>query len=355
MNPLSNNTVNLPGRLNLDAAVIVSRANKLYLSGYEYDEGYLCIDDSGMHLFVDPRFSIYAREHVPDAEVIESNRPMLAVSSFLKKKKRIGFDGSALLHRDFLAITSHLSGKQYVFLEQYLLGIRAVKAAGEVDCIKKASSVSGAAIRRLLPRLSPGLTEKQVAGMLNLEIINAGADDISFETVVAFDERAAYAHALPSNRVTLRNKRLLLCDFGALYSGYHSDETHTFFINTRDSRAKKLFAAVQGAHDRAVDAARAGMKASELDKVARDFLDRQGYGAYFGHALGHGVGLDVHESPSISPRSKDVLKTGMVFTIEPGIYIPDWGGIRIESMVYLSGNGKEVLTGRHRPVINLEV
>ncbi len=354
MNTPLQDVLNLLSRLNLDTAVIVSKANKLYLSGYEYDEGYLCIDDSGMRLFVDPRFSIYAREHVPQALVMESYRPIRALNGYLKTRKHIGFDGSALLYRDFLAITAHLSGKKYGFLDQHLLRMRAVKTPGEIDCIKKASAVSGTAIRRLLPRLSPVLTEKQVAGMLDLELINSGADDLSFATVIAFDERAAYAHALPSNAVTLRNKHLILCDFGALYRGYHSDETHTFFLQSPDSRARKLYAAVQGAHDKAIDAAKAGMKASELDRVARDFLDKQGYGTYFGHALGHGVGLDVHESPFISARSKDVLKCGMVFTIEPGIYIPDWGGIRIESMVYLAKNGKEVLTGRHRPVIKVE-
>jgi Xaa-Pro aminopeptidase len=355
MNQPLKNVRSLIDRLGLDAAVIVSRANKFYLTGYEYDEGYLFISSEGIQLFVDPRFSIYARNRVPDAAVIESKQPMIELNRHLKKLRHIGFDGSALLHKDFMVITSALSRQKFLFIEQHLLKMRAVKTADEVNFIKKASSASGAAIKRLIRGLSSGLTEKQVAAMLNLELINAGADDISFETVIAFDERAAYAHAIPSNSVELAGKRLMLCDFGAQYRGYHSDETHTFFINKPDSDAKKLYLAVRAAHDRAIDAAKPGMKASELDRVARGFLDLQGYGKYFGHALGHGVGLDVHESPSISYRSKDILKRGMVFTIEPGVYIQGWGGIRIESMVYLSNNGKEVLTKRHNPVINPEV
>ena len=342
-------------RLNLDTAVIVSRSNKFYLTGYEYEEGYLLINASGIRLFVDPRFSIYARKQVSDAEVIESRQPMKELNKQLRKSKHIGFDGSALLQKDFIALTSGLKGKKYVFIDQHLLKMRAVKSAGEVGHIKKASSISGAAIKRLIFRLSSGWTEKQVAAMLNLEMINCGADDISFDTVVAFDEHAAYAHALPSNTVTLRGKRMILCDFGALYRGYHSDETHTFFAGTPGREEKKVYDAVLGAHNRAIDAVQPGMKASELDRVARGFLDKHGYGKYFGHALGHGVGLDVHESPSISYRSNDVLKCGMIFTIEPGVYIPDWGGVRIESMVYLSDKGKEVLTERHNPVLNLEV
>ncbi len=342
-------------KLNLDAAVIVSRANKFYLTGYEYDEGYLLINDSRIILFVDPRFSIYARNLIKDAEVIESRQPIVELNNRLKKMRQIGFDGSTLLHKDFMLITSKLNRQKFIFIEPLLLKMRSVKGSEEIDSIKKASYMSGAAINLLIKELSSDMTEKQVAAVLNLKIINSGADDISFETVIAFDERAAYAHALPSNTVSLRNKRLMLCDFGALYKGYHSDETHTFFINAIANDAKNIYNAVRGAHDKAIDSVKIGMKASELDRVARSFLDKQGYGKYFGHALGHGVGLDVHESPSVSYRSKDILKSGMIFTIEPGVYIPNWGGIRIESMVYLSNNGKEVLTRRHNPVINLEV
>jgi Xaa-Pro aminopeptidase len=355
MNQPLKTLLKLLDRLSLDAAVIVSRANKFYLTGYEYDEGYLLIKNSGTILFVDPRFSIYARNLIKDAEVIESRQPIVELNNQLKKLRHIGFDGSTLLHRDFMLITSKLNRQKFLFIEPHLLKMRAVKSAEEIDCIKKASSISGAAINLLINRLSSGMTEKQVAAVLNLELINSGADDISFDTVIAFDERAAYAHAIPSNTVSLRNKRLMLCDFGALYRGYHSDETHTFFINELTNDAKKIYNAVLGAHDRAIDSVKIGMKASELDRVARVFLDKQGYGKYFGHALGHGVGLDVHESPSISYRSKDTLKSGMIFTIEPGVYIPNWGGVRIESMVYLSNNGKEVLTRRHNSLINLEV
>ena len=342
-------------RLNLDAAVIVSRSNKFYLTGYEYEEGYLLINASGIQLFVDSRFSIYARQQVSDAEVIESRQPAKDLNKHLRKSRHIGFDGSALLQKDFMVLTSGFSGKKFTFIDQHLLKMRSVKSTGEIDYIRKASSISGTALQRLIGRLSSGWTEKQTAATLDLELINSGADDISFDTVIAFDERAAYAHALPSNTVTLRDKRLILCDFGALYRGYHSDETHTFFTGNPGRDEKKVYDAVLGAHNRAIDAVKPGMKASDLDRVARGFLERQGYGKYFGHALGHGVGLDVHESPSISYRSKDVLKCGMIFTIEPGVYIPDWGGVRIESMVYLSDNGKEVLTGRQNPVLNLEV
>ncbi len=355
MNQPLKTLLKLLDRLSLDAAVIVSRANKFYLTGYEYDEGYLLIKNSGIILFVDPRFSIYARNLIKDAEVIESRQPIVELNNQLKKLSHIGFDGSTLLHRDFMLITSKLNRQKFLFIESHLLKMRAVKSAEEIDYIKKASSISGAAINLLIKRLSSGMTEKQVAAVLNLDLINSGADDISFDTVIAFDKRAAYAHAIPSNTVSLKNKRLMLCDFGALYRGYHSDETHTFFINELTSDAKKIYNAVLGAHDRAIDSVKIGMKASELDRVARVFLDKQGYGKYFGHALGHGVGLDVHESPSLSYRSKDTLKSGMIFTIEPGVYIPNWGGVRIESMVYLSNNGKEVLTHRHNSLINLEV
>ncbi|MGC8580176.1 MAG: M24 family metallopeptidase [bacterium] len=344
----------LMNKLHLDAAVVVSKPNKLYLTGYEYEEGYLLIDHSCVKLFVDPRFSIYAKTHLSGVDVVESKQPLKDLRNNLKRYKRIGLDGSGLLHKDFLDITSKLAGQTFIFIQQHILKFRAIKRDDEVDYIKKASSIANSAIRRLLNKLTSGLTERQVAEILNLELANAGSDGPSFETVIAFDEHAAFAHAIPSSTTVLKDKKLLLCDFGAIYKGYHSDETHTFFINKMDNKSRRLYSAVLGAHDRAISAVRAGLKASELDRVAREFLDKQGYGKYFGHALGHGVGLEVHELPSISYRSKDVLEPGMIFTIEPGVYIPGWGGIRIESMIYISSRGKEHLTPRHKPVIKLE-
>ncbi len=347
--------VRLLSELNLDAAVIASKANKFYFAGYEYEEGYLVLSDSGMRLFVDPRFGIYARQNIKDIEIIEAKRPAAELNSFIRRFRSIGIDGTGISYRDFMLIASGIGRQRFHLLDDHLLKLRAVKERYEIDCIRKAAESSAGALSALLRGLTADMTEKQVAARLDLEMVRAGADGVSFDTVVALDERAAYAHAIPSNDVSLRDKRLMLCDFGALYRGYHSDETHTFFMKRWDTDAEKVYRAVLEAHDRAIDAARPGVHASTLDKVARDSLDKKGYGRYFGHALGHGVGLDVHESPSINYSSKDVLKSGMVFTIEPGVYIPDWGGVRIESMVYLSVSDKEVLTKRNVPIINLEV
>ncbi|MCL5277245.1 MAG: M24 family metallopeptidase [Deltaproteobacteria bacterium] len=287
-------------------------------------------------------------------DIVEARRPAAELNGFIKRFKSIGIDGSGLSYRDFMLISSNIVRQRFHLMDEHLLRLRAVKDRHEMDCIKRASESSGKALTALLGRITSDMTEKQVAAQLDLELVNAGADGISFDTVVAFDERAAYAHAIPSNDRKLGGKKLMLCDFGSLYRGYHSDETHTFFIKGWDSDAKRVYGAVLEAHDRAIDAARVGVRASALDRVARDFLDRKGYGRYFGHALGHGVGLDVHESPSIQYSSKDVLKSGMVFTIEPGVYIPGWGGVRIESMVCLLGKGKEVLTRRSGPIVSLE-
>lgn len=355
MNKPVSNLLKLLDRLHIDAAIIVSKPNKFYLTGYEYEEGYILIDRSGIRLVVDPRFTIYAKNLLSDGDVIESRQPAKELRRLLKRYRHIGVDGSSLLHRDFVHITSGLDQLKFCFIEQHLSKMRAIKNAHEVDYIKKAASIAEAGLKQLLSQLASTLTEKQIAGMLNSALISAGADDTSFDPVIAFDERAAYAHAIPSNTVTLSNKRLMLCDFGAVYKGYHSDETHTFFIKSIDKQSKKIYNIVLGAHNMAIDAVKAGIKASSLDKIAREFLDKHGYARYFGHALGHGVGLEVHESPSISYRSKEILEPGMIFTIEPGVYIPQWGGIRIESMIYLSDRGKEVITTRYDPVINLEV
>lgn len=345
----------LMSKLHLDAAVVVSKPNKFYLTRYEYEEGYLLIDQSHIKLFVDPRFTIYARKQLKNVDVIESRQPSSDLSNALKRYKRIGLDGSDLLYKDYMNIVAGSTKTSFVFIEHNLLKFRSIKSKDEIDYIKKAAKIANSAISKLKHKLFLNLSERQIAQMLNLELVNGGSEGPSFETVVAFDERAAFAHAIPSNTAVLKDKKLVLCDFGAVYNSYHSDETHTFFLGKMDNKSKRLYNAVLRAHDLAISAAKTGMRASQLDRIARDFLDKQGYGQYFGHALGHGIGLEVHELPSISHKSKEVLEPGMVFTIEPGVYIPDWGGIRIESMIYLSDVGKEVLTTHYNPVIKLEV
>ncbi|MCL4478842.1 MAG: Xaa-Pro peptidase family protein [Deltaproteobacteria bacterium] len=357
MNYRQKKLISLINRSQLNTAVLTSRANKHYFTGYEYEEGYIVINENEIKLFVDPRFTIYAKQEIGGLDVVESKEPFIELIGYLKSFKRIGFDGSGIRYNTFMKLTSELNKNPISFIEDSLLKMRSIKDAEEIDFIRQGADASGIAINKLIGSINTGMTEKEIAFMLNLELIKAGADDISFDTIVAFDEKTAYAHALPSNAIIIGGKHTMLCDFGAVVKGYHTDETHTFFIGDAGSDLKKVYNIVLDAHDRAIDAIKTGIRASSLDHRVRELFDKHGYGKYFGHALGHGVGLDIHESPSISNKSKDVLKNGMVFTIEPGIYIPGWGGIRIESIILLTDRGKEILTIRDRlnPVIKLEV
>jgi Xaa-Pro aminopeptidase/Xaa-Pro dipeptidase len=191
--------------------------------------------------------------------------------------------------------------------------------------------------------IKPGLREKDVALEMEYRMGLSGADGASFKTIVASGINSALPHAAPGANKLAKGDAVVI-DFGAIYDGYHSDETCTFFIGTPSDRQKKAYALVKEAHDRALAAAKAGMPCSEIDRIARDCIREGGMGLYFSHGTGHGLGLDVHESPRIAAPSEDVLKAGMVVTIEPGVYIPGLWGIRIEDTVLVGGDGCEALT-----------
>lgn len=221
---------------------------------------------------------------------------------------------------------------------------RAVKDSFEIGRIQRAIEVADSGFVAARKVLASGAgTEKQVAGKIEAAVKAKGVDALSFETIVLTGARGALPHGKPSDERVKRGA-LTVVDMGVRVDGYCSDETRTYCVGSHTRMQKKIYQVVKDAHDRAIERVKPGVKASVVDRAARGHIKRAGYGKYFGHGTGHGVGLDIHEGPVISPMSKDVLAEGMVFTIEPGIYIPGWGGVRIEDMVLVTSDGCEVLT-----------
>jgi Xaa-Pro aminopeptidase len=196
---------------------------------------------------------------------------------------------------------------------------------------------------QLVEDIRPGITERALALELEILMRRAGADGMAFDFIVASGDRGALPHGVASNRV-LQKGELVTVDFGVCCSGYHSDETVTLAIGCADDRQREVFAVVKEAHDLALQEVRPGIACSELDAIARQSIERHGLGEFFRHGLGHGVGLEIHEKPTISGRSGQIVSEGMVFTIEPGIYIPGWGGVRIEDTVVVTADGCRLLT-----------
>jgi Xaa-Pro aminopeptidase len=221
--------------------------------------------------------------------------------------------------------------------------LRACKDAGEIRLLKKAARIAADSLAQVLPLIRPGLREIELAAELEYRMRLNGGQGCSFPTIVASGRRSALPHAATTARA-IKSGDLLTIDYGTIFEGYCSDETCTFVVGTPTARQKRLYALVKKAHDRAIEALKQGKSARTVDAVARGCIKRAGYEKYFTHGTGHGVGLNVHEYPTVSTASEAGLQSGMVITIEPGLYIPGWGGIRIEDTLAVRTQGYDCIT-----------
>jgi Xaa-Pro aminopeptidase len=221
--------------------------------------------------------------------------------------------------------------------------IRATKEPGELSLLQEAIDISDAAMDTIIPTIKPGDTEREVAWRLEVCMREKGADSLAFDIIVGSGPNAALPHHRAGDRVLNENEPIVI-DMGAKYRGYCSDLTRTISLGTPDEKFIRIYDTVFAAQQTAIVAVQPGMTGGEADKLARTVIDEAGYAEYFGHSLGHGLGLAVHEQPVVGPSSKSILKIGMPFTIEPGIYLPSWGGVRIEDVVVLKAEGAAKLS-----------
>lgn len=250
-----------------------------------------------------------------------------------------------LLHR-------YAPGLSTAHAEPVLDSLRVTKDDKELAAMQQAADIAQAAIERLLPSLKPGITERQVAGMLSRELLDAGSGPLPFEPIVAFGPNSAVPHAVPGD-AALQEGLLIVIDWGASVDGYASDITRTYALGPVDDELRRIYDLVREANAAAHRAARPGACGQDIDRAARDVIREGGYGDYFVHRTGHGLGLEAHENPQISQGAVDPLPAGAVFTIEPGIYLPGRGGVRIEDDVVLTEEGSRSLTNLPRDFIEL--
>ena len=237
-------------------------------------------------------------------------------------------------------------------LSNAIWALRMIKDDEEIECIKMAQHIAEMSLEELLPFIKVGRTEREVALELNRLMFKNGAEDLSFETIVLAGRNTSMPHGVPSDK-KIEEGEFVLMDFGAVYNGYHSDMTRTVCVGKPSEEMEKVYDIVLRAQEAGIEAARAGIMGSALDKVSRDIIEAAGYGECFGHSLGHGVGLDIHEKPNASPNYKLPLSSGSVVTIEPGIYIAGKFGVRIEDFVILTENGCENMTKCAKNLISL--
>ena len=258
--------------------------------------------------------------------------------------RRVGFDATAVsvaLYEDLVGLAT--DSLDWCPLTTQLHPLRGVKTKNEIVALKSAANLNHQAFATILPQIRPGVTELEIAMELEFALKRLGGETNAFDFIVASGIRGALPHGVASEK-KLKAGELVTIDFGTRMDGYYSDETVTLAIGEVDRKLRQIFDIVLEAHDSALASIRPEMAIRDLDAVARDFISLQGYGEYFGHGLGHGVGLEVHEYPVVSSRSDQKVLEGMVFTVEPGIYVPGIGGVRIEDTVVVTADGFEPLT-----------
>jgi Xaa-Pro aminopeptidase len=329
-------------RRRLDGYLIVNRMDQLWLTGFTGEDGLVLVTGKAVVLLTDGRFDEAADLQAPFAKKVlrKKRTPETNAKEILRHKlSRLGFDPGHLTVADHAGHKKHLGSTRLVPAEGVTLALRLCKDAGEVEAIRKSARVAEEAFRRL----KPGQTEREIAARLEYEMQMLGAQGASFPTIVAVGANASLPHYEPGNGVVSDHDPILI-DWGARVGWYCSDLTRMVWRTTTPPQMAEINRIVKEAHDQAVAAVKPGLTAHAVDKVARDVIARAGYGERFNHALGHGLGLDVHEAPRVGAGTKDVLKPGTVITIEPGVYVPGVGGVRIEDDVLVTETGHEVLT-----------
>jgi Xaa-Pro aminopeptidase len=341
----------------LDGLLVTSLPNVRYLTGFSGTNAILLVTAAQRWLFTDFRYADQAAAEAGDAArvVVETASLWRGIWETLRSTRGVhalGFEAAHLVHRDFERLLKDGAAWTWQPLVDVVERLRERKDPGEVANIRSAARVAQQALERTLPQVRPGLTELQVAGLLEHALRDFGSEEHPFATIVASGERTALPHARAGTRTIARGD-LLLLDFGATVSGYCSDVTRTVVVGHADDRQREVHAAVHAANEAARSRVRSGMTGKEADAIARGVLERYGLSEAFGHGLGHGIGLEVHEGPRLSRIAEQVLPDGAVVTIEPGAYLSGWGGIRIEDNVRLSGDGAELLTDMSRQLIEL--
>jgi Xaa-Pro aminopeptidase len=341
----------------LDGLLLTGLPNIRYLTGFSGSSALLVVTPRDVVLITDFRYQTQVADEVGDLAriVIEPSSLWSGLwqqLSQLSGLQVLGFETAHIIHRDFQRLNEAGSRWQWRPTVDLVEMLRERKDETEIARITRAADVATTALERTLPHVRAGLSELAVAGILERELRNAGSEGFAFPSIVASGPRSALPHAHSSAR-ELEAGDFLLMDFGAIVDGYCSDLTRTVVIGAASEEHRDVYDIVRVANQRGAAGVRAGMSGRDADALAREYIESAGLGPLFGHSLGHGIGLEVHEAPRLARTAEGVLAEGAVVTIEPGVYRPGWGGVRIEDDVVLDANGPRVLTNFPRELIEL--
>jgi Xaa-Pro aminopeptidase len=350
-------------RHHFDGLLITHLPNIRYLSGFTGSSAVLVVTESTAVLFTDGRYSAQARAEVQGAKVVISRKAAINTAAawlarnrlkFRKSRIRIGVDGERLSIAARTLLSKILpSGFLLREAPPLVEQARMIKDATEIELIRRAVRLGSSLFDRILKKVRPGVRETEVAAELEYAARKCGAEAMSFPTIVGAGPRSALPHARAS-QAAIPPSGFVVCDFGVILAGYCSDMSRTVHVGRQPTaEARRLYNAVREAQQAAVVAVRPGIKVADVDRVARKQLQKQGLSRYFTHSTGHGVGLEIHEPPRLAAGQNELLRPGMVITIEPGVYVPGRWGVRIEDMVLVTERGCEVLTPTSKELITV--
>lgn len=340
-----------------EGALFNDHVNRRYVSGFPSSDGVALCYEGGVALFLDMRYAVAAENAglEEDVRVIRCESGLMeTVKTFVADKglKKFIIESTAVTVDSLEGLKKAMPDTEFVPVKNICGEARQIKTAGEIACIRKAQSITDKCFSHILGFIKEGLTEREVAAEMEYFMKKNGADGLAFETIAVSGKKSALPHGVPGDELLTVNGFFTM-DFGASYGGYCSDMTRTVVLGKADDKMRHIYNTVLEAQKRAIDAIKDGASCKAVDAAARDYIYAQGYEGYFGHSTGHSLGLEIHESPACSTRSEATLRSGMLMTAEPGIYIEGLGGVRIEDMVLVTDKGCENFTASPKELIEL--
>ncbi len=328
----------------LDGYITLKKENREYLSQFTGTSGYVVVTENDAVLFTDFRYMSQAKQQTQFFDVIEHESSYAkTIGDWLNEQKisRLGFEAANVSFETYNQWRDQWNA-ELVGVADLVAELRTIKDEREIAIIQHAVDITDQAFAYLLGIIRPGMSEREVALELEMQLKKRGATHLAFDTIVASGVRSSMPHGVASDKL-IESGDMVTIDFGAQYEGYCSDMTRTFVVGKANSRQKEIYDTVLTAQQRVLDNIKAGMVCKDVDRIARDYIYQQGYQGCFGHGLGHALGMEVHENPRLNQICEVILEPGMVVTVEPGIYIPEFGGVRIEDDVVIETSGCKIL------------
>ena len=338
----------------LDALLVRKKENIFYLTGARGEDAILLVSDRGVFLISDSR---YKEEHEKSAknckfQIAKHKSLYICVGEICIKKRleRVGFESGNFSYSEYADLKKHLKGRKPLPVKKIVESLRMIKDTEEIKLLRRACKDGCETMNYALGIIRPGLSERWIKNRIQGYVLEKGIEGTSFETIVASGKNASMPHARASEKNIKKGEGVLL-DLGTINQGYNSDLTRTVFLGKIDRKYRRVYNIVRDAQKKAIEQLKSGIDVSYIDNISRQYISNKGLGRYFIHSLGHGIGLETHEGPGISRNSCNVLQKNMVITIEPGIYIPGWGGIRIEDVALVTKDSCDILTSACRKVL----